>query len=725
MEDKIINWKIGSKGELNRSQLAAEWRLNVMEVRDNLKYGLHYFFDSAENIVCSKVMVNEENNYEEHVTYNIFDSLGRIRYILQPQFVEELANGSPLVECIAKYAFQYQYWLDTERIKAQKIPGGAWKYMIYDIDGKLRMYKEEGDKRWKVNKFDRQGRHILFGSYDSNLEQEELQNLVFSSDNDFEVVDYTTRICYSLDRSFPQLRELDLFSITYYDNYHFLKNDSLFQFHTIEGHNEKPSDANGMVTGEVVKSSMDSLPMMTTFYYDNSDRIIQIVYHNPFGGIDRFAKSYFSDDPGLSDLQLKSTLVHQGLEKVKIQKSYTYTSSSTEITHQINEQAPVSLVKYWYNDSGLIQRKIWNGSIKNDYVYDDDLNLTEIIATELKDGSLGKKLGIIKMNLNYGKKNLLNLFQNSQNVSSLEVSYFRPQRPAYQYQNVYSYDSFNRLKSAKLQVGIQNSWESYSIRNLFYDKNGNILSLTRARNKKVIDRLNYEYCGNRLLRISDFGNRKKGFKEKSRKKEEEYFYDSKGNTILDLNSNITSPIQYNFLSLPVEMINGEYISQVSYLRNNKIKVIVQGKDILQENVFVNSEYTEDEIQYQNNSIKIIEHSEGRIVKNGDQYEYEFFLKDHLNRVIVIFDAVGEVENLNNFFPFGLKIPLLEYTGRGITNYYPHHFQIYNFRIYNPIIGRFLNCNPLSELELDYSPYHYGYNNPSSNFVPLGLTVQSK
>jgi RHS repeat-associated protein len=82
-------------------------------------------------------------------------------------------------------------------------------------------------------------------------------------------------------------------------------------------------------------------------------------------------------------------------------------------------------------------------------------------------------------------------------------------------------------------------------------------------------------------------------------------------------------------------------------------------------------------------------------------------------------------SVDDYYPFGLSIEGTafdrnnpQYKGR--VNDGSLLPQDYVFRQYDPVLGRFSSPDPLGELTLDQSPYHYGNNNPVLYSDPLGL-----
>lgn len=123
--------------------------------------------------------------------------------------------------------------------------------------------------------------------------------------------------------------------------------------------------------------------------------------------------------------------------------------------------------------------------------------------------------------------------------------------------NDYSYDFVNRLTGAAFTAGSGNF--NYSVNNIFYDGNGNILAMQRNGQKTpstygLVDVLSYTYQanGNRLLRVTDqdISNAftSKDFKPNTNSSQN-YAYDANGNQTRNADKRIAS-ITYNHLNLP-------------------------------------------------------------------------------------------------------------------------------------------------------------------------------
>ncbi|MDD2633780.1 MAG: hypothetical protein PHH42_15070, partial [Bacteroidales bacterium] len=133
----------------------------------------------------------------------------------------------------------------------------------------------------------------------------------------------------------------------------------------------------------------------------------------------------------------------------------------------------------------------------------------------------------------------------------------------------FDYDGANRITAADFSgTGSHNT--SYS-----YDKNGNIMSLTREGRHGGsnlygdIDNLTYTYQGNQLQSVNDISYgayQADGFKDNGSFEPIEYTYDDNGNMLSDLNKSL-SISKYNHLNLP-EQLNlnpPQHYYEISYL----------------------------------------------------------------------------------------------------------------------------------------------------------------
>jgi RHS repeat-associated protein len=127
------------------------------------------------------------------------------------------------------------------------------------------------------------------------------------------------------------------------------------------------------------------------------------------------------------------------------------------------------------------------------------------------------------------------------------------------------------------------------------------------------------------------------------------------------------------------------------------------------------------------SLKYFVTPEGRAVKNGSTWDYEYNLKDHLGNTRVVIrkggSGLAEVIQERHYYPFGMEMSELSYgTGtnkylynsKEIQNDFDLYWYDYGARFYDPMLGRFHSIDPLAEKFSFQTPYSYGANNPILN-----------
>ncbi len=309
----------------------------------------------------------------------------------------------------------------------------------------------------------------------------------------------------------------------------------------------------------------------------------------------------------------------------------------------------------------------------------------------------------------------------------------------------YGYDALNRIKTA-----IDNSLDNrYSISNITYDKNGNLLSLSRnghldtnASTFGAMDVLSYSYdMGNKLLRVGDTANVTYGFKE-GMNTGDDYAYDENGNMTMDLNKDIqASGVSYNHPNLPVRVTtlegNIQYIYDASGTKLKK--VITEGSSV------TTTEYTGNYI-YEEGVLKFFNFLEGYVEPDGNGgYRYVYQYKDHLGNVRLSYtdydkdgkidlftnnvdidgdgDNQHEIVEEHNYYPFGLEHKGYNNLINGSENKYmtfngkelDESLDLYGLdlgaRQYDPSIGRFMTIDPMVDFVNHQSPYSMADNNP--------------
>ncbi len=301
----------------------------------------------------------------------------------------------------------------------------------------------------------------------------------------------------------------------------------------------------------------------------------------------------------------------------------------------------------------------------------------------------------------------------------------------------YSYDALNRITAGVHIYG------QYNLSDVKYDKNGNILNLTRTGWQNGVsyanmDRLTYQYdAGNQLVKVTDTGNDQYGFIDGTNS-HEDYVYDVNGNMILDHNKGITNIRYDNHLNLPTQVaINGKQINHVYDATGVKQSKSFDSIVTLYDNGYI----------YENGELQFFAQPEGYIQPgNGGNFEYIYQYKDHLDNVRLSYrdadkDGVinpNETIEESNYYPFGLQhrgynnvtssqgnsaAQKFKYNGKEFNEELGFNMYDYGARFYDPATARWFSIDALAEKYYDQSTYAYTINNPIIYIDPDGNQVE--
>jgi RHS repeat-associated protein len=307
----------------------------------------------------------------------------------------------------------------------------------------------------------------------------------------------------------------------------------------------------------------------------------------------------------------------------------------------------------------------------------------------------------------------------------------------------FQYDDWNQLTDASYAKHTPLGWneevDRYSVSNITYDANGNILSLDRdglagSSTYGAMDNLSYAYDGNQLSAVNDaigdFAFNGHDFRDGNSTGSNEYTYDANGNMVSDANKGIV--VSYNYLNLPeeVDFGNGNKITYLYTSSGNRIKKTVETSGQSSEVMHYAGSYT-----YKGSGLQMIKTSEGRIRKETTTYKYEYSITDHLGNVRVMFgdDGTGTAEMLqeDHYYPFGLTyMGELNYNYGTVENKYLYqgkelqedhnlHWHDFGARMYDAQIGRWHCADPMTQYS---SPYLAMGNNPVNAIDPNGMYV---
>lgn len=291
-------------------------------------------------------------------------------------------------------------------------------------------------------------------------------------------------------------------------------------------------------------------------------------------------------------------------------------------------------VDYRYNIRGWLQ-SINNAQLTNDGTLNDDTN--DYFGMELL--------------YNQSESGLTDTLMYNGNIAAVKWKGVSASGTSGQRGYKLSYDKSDRLLAASFKKYGTAAWDqevgalNESQR---YDHNGNILGLQRTRisrsvnasfvtsaTSQPLDNLTYTYSsnGNQLIKVEDSALTE-GFNNGANAATE-YGYTIDGSVAYDSNKHIKS-ITYNVLNKPkVITFSGTPAKTVTYTYDasgNKLKVVTYDGTTTLTTDYVNG------LVYENAALSYLGFSEGRVLKSGDNFEYQYFIKDHLGNTRVVFSS---------------------------------------------------------------------------------------
>ena len=193
----------------------------------------------------------------------------------------------------------------------------------------------------------------------------------------------------------------------------------------------------------------------------------------------------------------------------------------------------------------------------------------------------------------------------------------------------------------------------------------------------------------------------------------------------DKNKGLTD-VDYNYLNLPQKVIAGTdsilYIYDALGTKLAKKLHTASTEEVHYRGSFV----------YKGSSLDYLIHEEGLIDIEGSNATYQYYLKDHLGNIRVVFtnnEGVAQLEQEQHYYPFGMVIDGLKYNNSTPNKYLYNGKELqddlvgsnkldwldYGARMYDTRIGRFHLVDNYAEKYVSLTPYHYTANNPL-NFI---------
>ena len=663
------------------------------------------FKDKDGHVVLKKIQL-ADNAYDDGTTgkdntgwlctYYIYDDLAQLRCVIQPEGVKTLAaNGWNLnynnAVLLNEQCFRYEY--DGKgRMAMKKTPGAAAVYYVYDKRDRLTMTQDgnmrNGTVKWMVTIYDDMNRPVKSGLFTDGNSRAYHESQAANTPYDY----------YPFNTE--PASNWELLTETHYDDYNNLPTGLTSNFYAsgygtyLNAASSSPDLADafpgspsaftrGVTTWTRTKVLGSSGQFLASAkLYDDKGRVTQVQDVNITGGLDVTTTQYT-----FSGQVLRNHVKHQKLtgtpQNYELATKNTYDDLarilSVEKSVNGNSYKQISAMSYdalgqvkskklapGYNNNAALETLVWDYNIRG-WVLGMNRDFAKS-ATPPAAGLTGPYFGF---DLGYDKQSLgaTGSYAAAQFNGNIAGTVWKSKGDGQLRKYDFTYDAVNRLTGADFNQYAsafdKSAGVDFSVSNLAYDNNGNILSMDQKGLKitasSYIDQLRYTYQlnSNKLQNAMDISNdplTKMGdfrysvsHPQKATKDAyagnpsgvdpttvTDYTYDVNGNMNADNNKDITS-ITYNHLNLPqtITIVNKGSIEYTYDAGGIKLKKTVHETGQPDKTTLYLFGI------YENDVLQFLPHEEGRIRPLRDangaitSYTYDYFLKDHLDNTRMV------------------------------------------------------------------------------------------
>jgi RHS repeat-associated protein len=647
------------------------------------------FKDKEGKVVLKKVQLTAANDDgstgSSHAgwlcTYYVYDDLGQLRCVIQPKAVEAMNNTSNWTldatnntTMLDELCFRYEYDARGRMIMKQ-VPGAGAVQMVYDTRDRLVMTQDANL---------RSAQQWLVTVYENSFNRPVYTYKIIDPSSTTTGLNSTNAAAHrnsaSLSNAYPTVGSYnnELLTETHYDDYTGTPTGLSSAFNpsgygsylnasSSENADAVPSSRSVLTKGAVTWIRVKILSTTSQFnstvnLYDDKGRVIQTQSINVTGGLDVVTSQY-----SFSGQVLRNHVKHQKTSsdpvyQVATRNTFDDLGRPTLIEKALNGSTTYKQISsLGYDALGQLKAKKLAPTYNSNQgietlTYDYNIRgwLLGMNRDYVKDANSISKFGF---DLGYDKNGVIGSsapLYNGNIAGMVWKSTGDQQKRKYDF----SYDAVNRLTGADFNQWVSGTGTAavfntsagidFSVSNLSYDANGNIISQSQKGWKpggsSYIDQLTYAYTANsnKLLAVTDGSNdntSKLGdFKyDPVTKTSTDYSYDGNGNLILDNNKKI-STISYNYLNLPgaITVTGKGNISYVYDAAGNKLqKIVTEGANTTTTTYIGGFVY--EKVNSGPDALQFFPTEEGRIrLRTSDNsYQYDYFIKDHLGNVRMV------------------------------------------------------------------------------------------
>ncbi|HEV7783152.1 MAG TPA: DUF6443 domain-containing protein, partial [Chitinophagaceae bacterium] len=686
--DSVRLWTIDITSEDDVPSTSAMYiagSLLAEEVTDENGQKKIIYKDEQGRLILSKVQIAASpatGHYGWLCTYYIYDEMNNLRMVIPPKAVDTLIAvswnlaGYSAIRTGLCYAYYYD---DKGRMIMKSIPGKDKSYIAYDLLGRVALTQDANlrtTSQWAFVKYDTQSRPFKSG----------LITLASLTKDTVIAQAYRTADYPTLSGTYTVSSE------TYYDDYSWasgagmsssLVTTNINGTNFYSSYNASPEYAQQIAVSSRIRGAATgskriiigtSTYLYTLSLYDQYGRVVQVKETNITGGTDVATSQY-----SFSGRALRMHLAHENAgsnpQDYTLLTKYVYDHSGrvTSVVKNINGSGDKTIVEHTYNELGQLTAKklapAYNsgaGLETLNYEYNMRGWLLGMNRDYVKDVSSTNWFGFevaYESTTNIISGQSYAAAQYNGNIAGLT---WKGRGDAQKRKYDYTYDKANRLLTADFNQYTSSSFSKsagvdFSVSNLSYDVNGNILTMNqkglKINSSPTIDQLSYTYASNsnKLQQVADATNdntSKLGdFKyDAVAKTSTDYTYDANGSIVTDNNKRITA-IDYNYLNLPsyIEIAtdnlpySSKYITYTYDAAGSKLKKEVSetpgtGVHFTSTTLYVAGFVYEarsdsfDPLFNWDDSLQFVGHEEGRIRKKGNDFVYDYFIKDHLGNI---------------------------------------------------------------------------------------------